>query len=221
MREKIKALTLDLLVQHGYRGMSFGDLATELGTTRANIHHHFGNKQKLVEEVVVGYIRETNAAVSGIWDDPDAMLVDKIRRNLEFNRKRYRKYNRPGREGRPWSLITRMRQDSHLLTPASHEAIHEFAEHLLTCITGAARLAVAKKEFVETMPINDVALQLFSIANTSPLITQDAGNFDRLSELYMGFARIITHAFGEPKAARRSRAGTRGGAAAGGRGSAS
>lgn len=204
MREKIKSLALDLLVQHGYRGMTFGDVAKSLGTTRANIHHHFGNKQKLVEEVVVSYIRETNAAVSSMWDDPDTLLVDKVRKTMEFNRKRYRKYNRPGHEGRPWSLITRMRQDSHLLTPVGHQALHQFAEHLLGVITEASRAAVRKKEFVESMPIDDVSLQIFSIANTSPLITQDAGNFDRLAELYMGLARIITHAYGTKKGSERA-----------------
>ena len=47
MRERIRALALDLLIQFGYRGMSFGDLATALNTTRANIHYHFGSKTDL------------------------------------------------------------------------------------------------------------------------------------------------------------------------------
>ena len=197
MRAKIKSLALDLLVQNGYRGMSFGDLAEEIGTTRANIHHHFGNKQNLVEEVVVDYIRETNSVVSSIWLDPDVALVDKINKNLEFNVKRYSRYNRRGREGRPWSLITRMRQDSQLLTPRCHDALDEFATHLLACMTEAVKIAIRRKEFAANLPVDDVALQLFSIANTSPLITQDSGNFERLRELYVGFARIITHAFGK------------------------
>lgn len=36
MRRQIKALARDLLIERGYRGVSFGDIATALDTTRAN-----------------------------------------------------------------------------------------------------------------------------------------------------------------------------------------
>ncbi len=52
------------------------------------------------------------------------------------------------------------------------------------------------------MPTDDVALQLVSIANSAGPITQDAGNFDRLEQLYLAFARIITHAYGKGAQAR-------------------
>jgi AcrR family transcriptional regulator len=39
--------------------MSYGDSAGPLQTTRANIHYHFGNKQRLVEEVLKDYIELT------------------------------------------------------------------------------------------------------------------------------------------------------------------
>ena len=44
MRDRVKELALEFLIKHGYRGVSFGDLADALETTRANIHYHFGNK---------------------------------------------------------------------------------------------------------------------------------------------------------------------------------
>ena len=47
MRQAIKTTALELLVRHGYRGTSFGDIAAERATTRANIHYHFGGKQAL------------------------------------------------------------------------------------------------------------------------------------------------------------------------------
>jgi hypothetical protein len=49
-----------------------------------------------------------------------------------------------------------------------------------------------------------VALQFFSIANSASPITRDAGSFDRLEQLYLGLARIVTHAFGR---GRRRRSG--------------
>jgi len=56
------------------------------------------------------------------------------------------------------------------------------------------------------MPTSDIALQLVSIANSAGPITQDAGNFERLEELYVGFAGIINDAYGRPAAARLTRA---------------
>ncbi len=199
MRDRIKALALDLLIQYGYRGMSFGDLATALNTTRANIHYHFGTKQALVEEVLVGYARDTIAGTSAVFDDASDTFLEKIEKIVTYSRQKYQKYNPPGAEGRPWSLIARMRQDSTFLTPKGHEALQEFARELHAVILRAVSEARRKSEFVATMPVDDVALQLFSIANSASPITQDAGSFDRLEQLYIGFARIVVHAFGTKK----------------------
>jgi TetR/AcrR family transcriptional repressor of nem operon len=199
MRTQIKSLALDLLIQHGYRGVSFGDLAAALSTTRANIHYHFGHKPTLVEEVLLDYLRETTQVMKEIWMVSDAPLVEKIERNVEFSRKRYLKYNPPGQEGRPWSLIARMRQDSSVLTPKAHEALQQFGRDLSACILAAVEDARRRKEFVAWMPVEDVALQLIGIANSAAPITQDAGSFDRLEQLYMGFTRIVTNAFGRQR----------------------
>ena len=69
MRDRIKAVATDLLIRHGYRGMSFGDIAPLLETTRANIHYHFGNKQKLLEEVLEDYVDNSLAHFRRIWTD--------------------------------------------------------------------------------------------------------------------------------------------------------
>jgi TetR/AcrR family transcriptional regulator, transcriptional repressor for nem operon len=206
MRERIKALARDLLIQYGYRGVSFGDLAAALETTRANIHYHFGHKQQLVEEVLVDYTAETIRGTWAVFSDPGMTFTEKIESVVAFSRRRYAKYNPPGKEGRPWSLIARMRQDGAFLTPRGHEALQDFARDLHACIMAAVVQARDRKEFSAAIPVEDVALQLFSIANSASPITQDAGSFDRLEQLYLGFARIISHAFGRPK---RARAGTR------------
>src|SRR5690242_2738360 len=123
MRKRIKDLALDLLIKHGYRGVSFGDLAGALKTTRANIHYHFGNKESLVEEVLEDYVRITSEQLNQIWTEPTVPFVDKIRGTVEYSRRRYLKYNSRKDAGHPWSLIARMRQDSDALTPAGREAL--------------------------------------------------------------------------------------------------
>src|SRR6266508_6004855 len=112
MRERIKLLAEDLLIRNGYRATSFGLIAKRLKITRANIHYHFGNKRALVEEVLEDYVAATSERLREIWTTSDVALTEKIELMTEYSRRRYAKYNRPGKTGRPWSLIARMRQDS-------------------------------------------------------------------------------------------------------------
>ena len=82
------------------------------------------------------------------------------------------------------------------MTPKGRASLQRFGRELSSYITIAIETAKAKGEFVDTMPTEDVALQLVSIANSAAPITQDAGDFERLEELYAGFTRIISVAFG-------------------------
>jgi TetR/AcrR family transcriptional repressor of nem operon len=197
MRDQIKDLALELLIKHGYRGVSFGDLADALKTTRANIHYHFGNKEGLVEQVLEEYVDVTSTQLHSIWTESDVSLFDKIDSTVEYSRKRYLKFNPRGHAGHPWSLISRMRQDSDALTPRGREALQRFGKNLFASIVFAIEDAKDRGEFDTSMPTDDIALQLVSIANSAGPITQDAGNFDRLEQLYLAFARIITHAYGK------------------------
>src|SRR5262245_9680089 len=126
MRARIKALALDLLIQHGYRGVSFGDIAASLAITRANIHYHFGNKQALVEEVLDDYVAETTTALRELWAKPGETLAEKLAIMLDYSRKRYQRYNPKGQSGRAWSLIARMRQDGDALSPRCREILKRF-----------------------------------------------------------------------------------------------
>jgi AcrR family transcriptional regulator len=198
MRRQVKTLARDLLIRHGYRGVSFGDIASELETTRANIHYHFGNKQTLVEEVLEDYVDETLRGLTTIFAREDLPLTGKIGEVVEISRRRHRRYNPSGRGTAPWSLIARMRQDSEALTPKGKAALERFATELDAAVTAAVRSARDSGEFIETMPVADVALQLVSIANSAAPITQDAGDFDRLEQLYLAFGRIVQHAYGKP-----------------------
>jgi TetR/AcrR family transcriptional repressor of nem operon len=196
MREQIKELALDLLIQHGYRGVSFGDLAAALKTTRANIHYHFGNKERLVEEVLEDYVRITSEQLNQVWTEPEVPFVSKIKATVEYSRRRYLKFNKRKDTGHPWSLIARMRQDGDALTPAGREALQRFGKNLFASIVAAIEQAKASGEFDASLPTDDVALQLVAIANSAGPITQDAHDFQRLEDLYMGFARIVQHAYG-------------------------
>ena len=59
-REKIKAVATKLLITQGVRGFSYADIAERLDITTTNIHHHFGNKERLVDEVVQEYVADAS-----------------------------------------------------------------------------------------------------------------------------------------------------------------
>jgi len=195
MRDRIKRVTAELLVKHGYRGLRFGDIADRLGTTRANIHYHFGTKQKLVEEVVADYLDGTLARFRAIWLDEEASLADKIRGTMELNRERYRRFNRRG-SGKPWSLIARMRLERDLLTERTNAGLRNFGIELDAMITAAIEQAKARGELAPEAPVRDIALQIGGIANSSGSLTVDAGSFEPIERLYLALARLITHAYG-------------------------
>lgn len=193
-REAIKALALDLLIRHGYRGMNFGDMATRLATTRANIHYHFGNKQMLVDEVLADYVDATLAALAGIWTRQGS-FAGKIDAMIDYSRERYRRYNPPGSEGHPWSLISRLRQDGDLLSPAGRNALRRFGAEMTAILAGAIEEARQRGEFGKALPVEDVALHLVTLADNAAPITIEAENFERLERLYRGFVGIVLQAF--------------------------
>lgn len=203
MRERIKRAAAELLVKHGYRGLRLGDIADRLGTTRANIHYHFGTKQKLVEEVVEDYLHETLARFRAIWLDEVASLAEKIQGTMEFNRERFRRFNRRGGSAKPWSLIARMRHERELLTDRTNASLSNFGVEIDAMITQAVELAKARGELAPDAPVRDIALQVSGIANTSGALTMDTGSFEQVEQLYLAVARVITHAYGRkvaPKA---------------------
>lgn len=196
MREKIKSSATDLFVCHGYRGVSFGDIAAELGITRANIHYHFGNKQKLLEEVLEDYVDGTLARMASIWRDDGRSFARKVEGILAFNRVRYTKFNQ-GSGGQHWSLITRMRNDSDVIGENARRTLQRFGRVLSSDIEAGVTSAIKHGEIKSTAPVSEIVVQAVSIVNAAGTISQDAGNFDRLEALYRAFLRTVQAAYGD------------------------
>lgn len=194
MRDAIKATALDLFIRHGYRGANFGDIAAELATTRANIHYHFGNKQALVDEVLANYVDATLAALSDIWSRKEPFRA-KLDAMIDYSRKRYDRHNPAGIEGRPWSLISRLRQDTELLSAAGNETLARFSREMSAIFKDAVEKARESGEFGAAVPVEDVALHLATLVDNAAPITIEAQSFERLERLYHGFADIVHAAF--------------------------
>ena len=194
-RQAIMDCALDLVIRHGYRGTSFGDIATALGMTRDNIHYHFGSKQALVEAVLANYVETTLAALRDVWLERDLDFADRVERMLTFSLKRYRRYNKAGTPTGPWSLISRLRQDADLLTPQGREMLMQFSRDLRTLLTASLAADVERGRLARDMPIDTVAAQVALIADNASAITLDAEGARHLTELYRGLVKIVAHGY--------------------------
>ena len=191
MRQTIKNTALELLVRHGYRGTSFGDISTALNTTRANIHYHFGNKQALVDEVLGDYMEQTLAALRAVWSAEGSTLAMQIEAMIDYSRARYVHFNPAGAEGRNWSLISRLRQDVDLLGPRGRQMLDHFGVELSALFSEAFSVAGRRGELAPNVEPADAALLLAAIADNAAPITFAEGGFERLEKTYQSFRRII------------------------------
>lgn len=198
-RDRIKEVATAILIKHGYHGFRYRDVAKCVKITRPNIHYHFGNKKNPCEEVIVDYVANTIRKFEAIWKNADTTLEAKIIAMMESNRARYKKTNPSGVTAHLWSLIARMRLDHKLIGKRGRGALANFSAVLEQLVIDGVEMAVKKGEIRPEAPFKDITLQLVAIANSADPITQDAGSFDRLEELYLAFARILSHAYGIKK----------------------
>lgn len=195
MKDEIRSVATELLLRHGYQGFRFRDVAEQLNTTRANIHHHYGNKLNLCEEVVVEYIEQTLLNWEENWKSSKT-FAEKIQGMMESNRQRYLRQNPTTATSHPWSLIGRMRLERDQIGPRARQALQDFGTTLENLVIGGIDMAVANGELSSDVPRGDIALQLVAIADSAGPITQDGGSFARLEQLYQSFSRIVHHAYG-------------------------
>ncbi len=196
MRRRAKEFAVELLIIHGYRGFSFGMLAERLGTTRANLHYHFGGKMRMAEEIIDEYAAETAARFRAIWIAEDLGFSEKVMATFGFNRDRYHQFNDSDGPGRPWSLIARMRNDFDVLSPDAVERLRAFTRETAADVAHGIRMSIDREELIPETPIDDVALQMTSIINSAAPIIYDSGSILRLERLYRAFLETVTRAYG-------------------------
>ena len=200
MRQNIKIVAVRLLTLNGFNGISFRDIATELGITTTNIHYHFGNKHGLVDEVVADYVAESEARHQRIWLAPDRGLAEKIRLLVEYNWERYQQVN-TGRDGaNTWSLIGRLRLESQSLSDKARASLSSFTTTLHGLIRSAVDQAWREGELEESTPRQDLAFLILNLVNSSSVFTHGAGGFDRLEHFFDAFSRVMLSAYAGPAA---------------------
>jgi AcrR family transcriptional regulator len=207
-RERIRQLALELLVKFGVRGCTFGDIADELGITRANVHYHFGSKNALIDEVVSSYVEATTERFRAVWVDEAMSLAEKVQASISINRGRYDAFN-ASQSGQAWSLVTRMRGEEDALSPESVAVVRKFTTDLHASILVGMQQAVQRGELSPQAPLGDVVTQLVNIVNSAGLTTMDARNFERLEAVYRGFLEMLLAAYGGDASAQEGAQRTR------------
>jgi AcrR family transcriptional regulator len=187
-RGEIKKLAENLLVRHGYRGMGYAEIAAQLGITRANIHYHVGSKAELIDEVLADYVATTLDALRKVWAHEGTSLPEKIREMLAFSRQRYNRFNARGEPVRPWSLISRLRQDQDLLSDAGRARLAQFSTGLRAVFAGALSSAAAAGEI--RSDVEAATTLLVAIADSAAPITLAEGGFNGLEAAYDALAKL-------------------------------
>ncbi|MFQ5560881.1 MAG: TetR/AcrR family transcriptional regulator [Nitrospinota bacterium] len=68
MKDKILKLAQQQMKAGGYENLSFAKIADDLSTTRANVHHHFRNKEGLALQATQKYIDETSQNMLSLFE---------------------------------------------------------------------------------------------------------------------------------------------------------
>jgi AcrR family transcriptional regulator len=200
MRGRIKAVAGDLYVLRGYGGFSFGDIAQALGTTRANIHHHFGSKQRLMAELIDGFAADAERRIGACWVQGEATLAARMQAQLDDLRRFYERFNPAPGERNVWSPVARIRLDLPVLGELGARALERVDRAYELALARAVAQAIDAGELVPQTPGEDIVRILrVTLLSCAPM-TQDSGSFAEVERLFAALQRLIVAAWGAPRA---------------------
>src|SRR5690606_25455098 len=103
-------------------------------------------------------------------------------------RQRYNRFNTRGEPVRPWSLISRLRQDQELLSDSGRARLTQFSNELREVFAGALSRAAAAGEI--RGDVEAATTLLVAIADSAAPITIAEGGFAGLEAAYDALARL-------------------------------
>ena len=105
-----------------------------------------GGDRAQIDEVLADYVAATLDSLRHVWAGAMTSFPDQIAQMLVFSRQRYDRFNAKGEPIRPWSLISRLRQDQDLLSEAGRAHLARFSNELRGIFSGALARAVKSGE---------------------------------------------------------------------------
>ena len=198
MRQQILLVAEDLYVLRGYEGFSFAHIAEAVQTTRANIHHHFGDKLQLMAELIEKFASNAEQRIAHHWTKVDGSFAKRLEAQLDDLRDFYQRFNREPGARNVWSPLSRLRLDLAVLGSLASDALHRVDLAYERCLREAVDDAIAHKELVASTPVEDVSRMLRVMLLSCAPMTQDSGNFSEIEKLFATMQRMIFAAWGMP-----------------------
>lgn len=194
-RERIKTEARRLFIAHGIDAVTYGDIAESVGTTRANLHYHFGNKRSLVSEVFQQTFHLVRLKFQEVWKRPGLTLDERLRLTMEDARERYTEFNPTGKGRHPWSLSSRARFKNDQLNDEVLDGISKMSQEFEGNVAQAVQRAIDAGELRADTPVRDVVLLIAPLWYFGSPITQFAG-WKKLEDHYESVRRTIRKAYG-------------------------
>ncbi|MBL8386474.1 MAG: TetR/AcrR family transcriptional regulator [Burkholderiales bacterium] len=196
LAERIERVATALFIRDGYHGVSYLDIARELGITHSNVHYYYRNKADLAGAVLKRVARDTLAATGAIWRDAAAPLPEKFVRMRDWIYRSYLQFNPDGKGGRPWGLLSRFSMEADALSPEMRQLIRATLKRLEADLQSAVAAAVERGELVADTPVDGVVLQIANVMYQTGHLTRYAAGFARLDELLRWTITILGRAYG-------------------------
>lgn len=196
-RTRVLTVARHLFITRGIDAVSYGDIAAEVGSTRANLHYHFGNKSELVKEVFLETFAEVRTTLDRIWLKPGLRLEERIDLLFEDAQARFHDFNKSGDGRTPWSLSARARFDFSSVDTDVIAGIADMSRHFEESVVHAVQLAIGAGELRADTPVKDVMLIITPLWYFGSPITQFTG-IRRLKRHYEAAKSMIRAAYSVP-----------------------
>jgi AcrR family transcriptional regulator len=190
-RDRLRAVAEELYVLRGHDGFSFRDIVASAGTSRANVHHHFGNKRRLMAELVDGFTTDAEQRIAQHWTQSGLGFFDRLSAQVEDLRRFYDRFNATPGSRNVWSPISRLRLDLPVLGELAISALERVNRAYETCLGHAVAEARAAGEIAAHHSGEDVVRLLRVTLLSCGPVTQDTGSFTDVERLFSGIARIL------------------------------
>lgn len=193
LQSRIEAVAARLFIMHGYNGVSYLDIAKELGINHSNIHYYYRTKAVLAEAVLQRVAEATIEAMNKVWADRDTDLLEKFVRMRAWAYDQYLLFNPGGKGGRLWGLLARFSMDADSLTTSMRRLLGNTLGNIEEYVSTGIQSTLDKGELRPDAPVAGITLQISSLISATGFVTRSASGFERLDELlrwtYEGIAR--------------------------------
>lgn len=172
---------LNAILKHGYKAMSFRDLAAEVGIKSASVHYHFPTKNDLCKAVMQRYTDDyaerltlpkkkrqaAQKALNKFIDDFKVNVVDQD--NV--------------------SLCTVLAAEKSLLDAATLQAVSDFYDLKFDWL--ATVVSYMKKDWMPTEEAQAYASQILASLHGASVLTRATGNVDHFEQAVAPWRTLV------------------------------